>query len=147
MVKALADQLDSDEGNAFIELANSKIKDGSLQPLFESTQDNGSNSRLLSGGRSNKSSAETKLKEFERKLKELEGVRNALEQNIHRVALPSFDGSSDVKILKVCMETYMKESKEGIPDPYLVVLRAGIKALYKLPPNMVVTSSMLAGSR
>jgi hypothetical protein len=54
MVKALADQLDSEEGDAFIELTIAKIGDGSLQALFESpnsgsqgSQDDGSTVGLL----------------------------------------------------------------------------------------------------
>jgi hypothetical protein len=57
-------------------------------------------------------------------LKELVRVRNVLRKN-KEVSLPNFVDNSDVKILKVCMKTYMREMK-GIPDPYLVVLRAGI---------------------
>jgi hypothetical protein len=149
MVKTLADQLDSKEGDAFFKKA-SEMKQNELELLFANQTGNSQTSEGSGSGngapprpappvsRSNSLVSSTdgdkpskKVEEFKNKLNDLRNVRDTLRKT-GTVAVPKMKNTEDdgannsMRVLKVNFARYFLDKEKSIPDPHLVALRAAI---------------------
>jgi hypothetical protein len=149
IVKALADQLVSEEGDAFFKKAN-EMQHNELELLFANQT---SNSQTSEGSRSTSGPSECpappvsrsnsavssshgdkpakKVEEFKNKLKDLQKVQEKLRKE-KTVAVPKMKNTEDDgannsrRVLKVDFAKYFSDKQGSIPDPFLLALRAAI---------------------
>jgi hypothetical protein len=149
MVRALADQLISEEGDAFFKKAN-EMQQNELELLFANQTSNSQTSEgsgsasgtppcpalpvlrsnsLVSSSHGDKPAK--KAEEFKSKLKDLQNVREKLRKE-ETVAVPKMKNTEDDgannsrRALKVDFAKYFADKQESIPDPFLLALRAAI---------------------
>jgi hypothetical protein len=147
VVQALANQLVSQEGDAFFKKAN-EMKQNELALLFSNQTSNSQTSERSGSGcdtpprsgpsvsLSNSMESSThrdqpskKVEEFKRKLKDLQNVREKLHK-AKTVAVPTIkntetDGANNSRrVLKIDFAKYFSNKPESIPDPFLLALKA-----------------------